>query len=306
MRRVAGVLVSLAAVGLLGEAYLRGFPPADLRPYLGDDAPGQDLYRPDGRLGIDYRNFDSFAAANAERLAAYRPIDAARPHRAMFGNSFVQMAGMLGDTARVAEPQHDCFFLGRNEPLPLRVAQIRLLLRAGLRPGRIVFAILPVDAIPLVQHPLPTWGSNASGVRTYVAPASAGSRLLLAGRLRLVDPVPSANAAGRTAVGEWPASLATDFDAILGVLAAVATEAGVPVTILLIPTFEQVVLGKPHRFQDRVTAIAASHRLDVCDLRDAFRGEPEPRSLFIPDKHFSPRGNAILFAALAAHERARP
>ena len=61
----------------------------------------------------------------------------------MFGNSFVQAAGMLGDTAQAELPDRQIFYLKRNEPIYLRVAQFRLLLVNGLRPERAFFIVLP-------------------------------------------------------------------------------------------------------------------------------------------------------------------
>lgn len=294
----AGALFGFVVIFALGECYLRAFPPKDLHPYLGDRAPGTGPFGRDALLGADYRDWDTFLAEYGDRLR-----DApSRPHWALFGNSFVHMNGMLGDTATAAMPDRTFLYLGRNEPLPLRIAQVRWLLARKGTPGRIIFALMPLDSVDLAQHPLETRGVNESGVVTYrPSDRVAGSRLLLSGWLRFARPVPSPNSYAKKLTTSVPRDLAGQFDILFAELGRVSSAAGVPVTLLLIPTHEQITRGHGHAFQDSLAAIATRHGLDVCDVRHAYDGIPDKSSLFIPDKHFSPAGNAILLRTLRAH-----
>src|SRR5262245_23523646 len=120
MRRLAASAAGAAlAAGLLlgaGEAFLRAFPPADFRPYLGDDSGLAGPFRADERYGVQYRSWQAFEQAHPGRPTR---IESPRCW-AMFGNSFVHMQGMLADTTREALPSRPVYNLGRNEPLPVR------------------------------------------------------------------------------------------------------------------------------------------------------------------------------------------
>src|SRR5262249_46231181 len=57
----------LAGILLLGvaECFLRLFPPQDLHPYLGEEAPLTGIYAPDPELGARYRCWEAFRDDNA-------------------------------------------------------------------------------------------------------------------------------------------------------------------------------------------------------------------------------------------------
>jgi hypothetical protein len=92
-----------------------------------------------------------------------------------------------------------------------------------------------------------------------------------------------------------------DLRRLFGNLARVVREYQVPVTVLLIPAYHQIREGAPCGFQDTLTAMLREQGYDIFDPRDAFRRQPDLDGLFIPDKHFSPRGNDILLAELLKH-----
>jgi hypothetical protein len=305
----AGILAALLAVAAAGEVYLRFFPPPDLRPYLGDCSPEAGSLAADPTFGVDYRSWDDFAGDNAARLAAYLPLAGdGRPTWALFGSSFIQAPGMLGDTARDALPGVRIFYLGRNETVPVRFAQARQLLAHGLRPERLVVALMPGDVAPLARHPLDTWHVTPRGAVTFRLPAPPGPLAALADASALASTawIRAARPAGldihlRRLRDHVPLCLVADLDRLLGGLACAARDHGVPVTVLLIPTFEQVTRGQRPVFQDAVLPLALRHGLDVCDVRADFLAETEKPGLFLPDKHFSPRGNRVLLAALLRH-----
>jgi hypothetical protein len=307
MRRLLSALgfasgLAIAAAGLLGlgEVYLRQFPPAAFQLYLGEDSPQAGIYAPDPAFAARPRSWAAFHADNADRLAAYLPFDQpGQPVWAFFGNSFVQAPGMLGDQARARVTDRTIFYLGRNEPVFVRFAQVDFLLEHGLGPERVVFALLPIDLLGLAAHPLDSVHVTRRGAITYRPrlPAGvagdlvAGSRLALAGWVRL----------GRHHARADFAGVQADLERLFGQLARACRARGVPATVLLIPSHEQVAAGAPFAMQDSLTPALRRVGLDVCDVRDAFLAAPDKPALFAPDKHFSAAGNRILLNALLRH-----
>ncbi len=100
-----------------------------------------------------------------------------------------------------------------------------------------------------------------------------------------------------------PSDLRADLDRLFGGLGHLAAAHKTPVTVLLVPNYEQVTRGAPCGFQDDLTPILRGHGIDVCDVRETFRGYPDKPALFIPDKHFTALGNRLLLAELLRHLR---
>src|SRR5690348_3891101 len=100
LTRAAGFAAAALLLFAAGEAFLRHFPPADFRPYLGDESGLAGPFRADDRLVVRYRSWQAFEQDHAGTPTR---IDSPRCW-AMFGNSFVHMRGMLADTTRAALP----------------------------------------------------------------------------------------------------------------------------------------------------------------------------------------------------------
>lgn len=310
--RAAGFALAALAVFALGELYLRVAPPGDIAPYLADhDRPGP--FRADPEFGVQYASLDALAADNAERFAPYRPLFHNPSARvwAYFGTSFAHAPGMLADHTRGYVPQRVTFNLGRNEPYPVRLAQIALLLDSGLKPERVFLVTIPLDGLAFVQHGLDQYRATPSGALAYAPrlPAVGGalvrnSRLALKGwtrtRLHLNRPFYHASALNTR---PDPAARA-DLRAVFGHLAARCARHGVPVTVVLLPSYEQVLRGAGTAPQEMFAAEARAVGFDVCDATAAFRAWPDRAALFIPDKHFSDTGNRLVLAELIAHLRA--
>ena len=98
-----------------------------------------------------------------------------------------------------------------------------------------------------------------------------------------------------------PATVKADFAALLGHLGEAGRRHGVPLTVVLIPNHEQITRGAAFGFQDELTPLCHEAGLDVCDVRRPFLGAADKPGLFIPDKHFSDRGNGLLLDAILAH-----
>jgi len=95
--------------------------------------------------------------------------------------------------------------------------------------------------------------------------------------------------------------LLVDLERLFTNLARITHEHNVPVTILLIPTYHQVVCGERFGFQDTLAPLFRKLGLDVFDPRDGFLVCSDKDSLFIPDRHFSRAGNELLLSELLAH-----
>jgi hypothetical protein len=308
----AGLLCAGSFLTVIAEAFLRAAPPSDLEPFLCESSVLSGGFAPHPGFAVTYRSWDDFHDQNAERLATHLPLTGhadRRPVWAFFGNSFIQAPGMLGDTVHAAVPERRAFYLGKNEHLPVRLAQIDLLLAAGFRPERVFIELMPVDLLLLSRHALDSFHVTARGALTFKPCLPGGpsrwlvqhSRLALTGWVRLGGHGEDAGF-GRTnltrAIG---GRLRDDLDRLFEHLARVTQDHGVPVTVILIPAFEQTVNGVGFDFNDSLTELFARHGIDVLDPRGAFMACSDPRSLYIPDKHLSQAGNEILLRELVLH-----
>jgi hypothetical protein len=312
----AGFAVAAAVLIAVGELALRAAPPRTVQPYLeDDDRPGP--FRSDERYGVQYHSWDAFREDYADALQPHEFLfTTPDPPKtwAMFGSSFVQAPNMLADTARKYVPNRHVFNLGRNEFLYVRAAQIELLLEHGLRPERIVFAIMPLDAAVFAQHTLDMVHAGRGGALAFdpSLPPVGGSivrnsRLALAGWVRadLQHAVPFYKP-GEMVKRVHPV-IRSEMRTLFGRIGEVAGRHHVPVTLVLIPNFEQVTTflyiknGAGYAFQDEMTKLAAEAGMDVCDARGVFGTYPDKPALFLPDKHFSDLGNRLLLAELVAH-----
>lgn len=309
----AGFLVA-ALLLVVGELGLRVAPPRSIHPYLPDDGrPGP--YRSDPYYGVQYESWEAFRQDNTDGLKPHEFLfETPNPPKtwAMFGSSFVHAPGMLADTAREFVPNRHVFNLGRNEFLYVRAAQVDLLLAHGLRPERIVFAMQPLDAAVFAHQTVRMVHAGPGGAQAFdprLPPVGGGlirhSRLALAGWVRadLQHAIPFFQPAELN--DKVHPLIRSELSALLSRLATVAARYDVPVTILLIPNYEQITRGAEFAFQDEATRIALAAGLDVCDVREPFRSFPSKPALFVPDKHFSAVGNRLLLAELVNHLHTR-
>ncbi len=312
---VTGGLIVAAGLSLAaGELYLRLTPPGDLADYLGTDAPRAGPFRPDPRYGAQYRSFDALAADNPGKFGPYRRLfNNPTPPKvwAFFGSSFAQAPGMLADTARQYVPNRRTFNLGKNEIVPVRLAQAEFLLDAGLPVERVFFVVIPLDGFSFAMNGLDQIRVTPEGGLAYDprlpsvgASVVRNSRLALKGwtRTGLHQNQPFYNVRDLNARFDGP--LLEDFTAVFGHFAEAAARHKVPATVVLLPNHEQVTKGAGFAFQDAVAPALRERGYDVCDVRRAFLDYQDKPGLFIPDKHFSPVGNRVLLAAILEHLKA--
>ncbi len=309
----SGLVCALATVFAAGELYLRVAPPGDLTPYL----PGADRegpFRADAKYGVQYRSLEGLAADNPGRFEPYRPLlnnPQSPPIWAFFGSSFAQAPGMLADTARRYVPQRFVFNLGKNEQLPVRLAQAEFLLDAGLKPERLFLVFIPLDVFQFAQHGLDQYRATPGGAIAYEPrlPAFGGtlvrhSRLALKGWTRTTLHLNRPFLSASSLHDRVDDAMRADIRTIFGHFAQAATRHHIPVTVVLLPDYEQVTRGAHFAVQETLAEDARSAGFDVCDVRAAFLAWPNRPELFIPDKHFSEVGNRLLLAEILAHLKA--
>ena len=310
LQSAAGFAIAAFVLLAVGEIGVGIAPPRTVQPYLpDDDRPGP--FQSDPHYGVQYRSWDAFRHDYQDGLKPHEFLFASpNPPTtwAMFGSSFVHAPDMLADTTRKYIPNRHVFNLGRNEFLNVRAAQIELLLEHGLRPERIVFAMQPLDAAIFANQTVSMVHAGPNGAQAFDPrlPSVGGglirqSRLALAGWVRadLQHAVPFHNPAAM--VDCVHPVIRVELQALLNRIGAVMARYRVPVTVLLMPNFEQIAKGAGYAFQDEVATLATEAGLDVYDVRDPFRNYPDKPALFVPDKHFSDVGNRILLAELVKH-----
>ncbi len=309
---IGGFVVALAATLLIGEAFARLSLPRDIRTSLGQGPAEKGIYKPDPQLGVDYRSYDDFRTEFAVRLAELGPLESPKPTWLLFGNSFVHGHEMLAFTARRALPEMRILDLQITGFLPLRAAQARHLLSAGLRPQRIFFMVMPVDLLQIGSRPLSyiavsPEGAIATRLRFPEAPWGSfvtGSRLATIAWIRSGSADGDPAFRGRDIAATPSPRVQSDLSRIFGHLAETSRRHTVPVTIVTIPNREQVLGRAGHGFQDAVQALTRQAGLDYYDTSGLFAGITDKLSLFMPDWHFNERGNALLLNGLIEHARA--
>jgi hypothetical protein len=309
----SGAGLGLAVLLGVADFYLRFFPGKDIYPYLGASSPAIDIWRRDPDFGVSYRSWEAFCQANRQALDPYLPFAKdPRPIWAFFGNSFIHMQGMLADTARRHVHDHIIFNLGRNEELPVRLAQIKLLLDHGLKPERLFIELMPVDLLPLGKQPLDTYVITDRGALTYRPrwpPAIFGDWVRSGGLpqalwFRTNRHIGNPRFRPDLLYSTIDPILRSDVHRLFANLARIAAEHQVPVTILLIPSYHQVVRRAPFGFQDIITADLRPLGFDIFDPRAAFRTAADPAGLYLADLHLSPPGNELLLQELLEHLQA--
>jgi hypothetical protein len=300
-----GALCAAAVPLALAEAFLRFNPPADLEQYLGESSRDSGVYRAHPELAATYCSWEAFHDQNHTNLAPHLPLTGhpdPRPVWALFGNSFIQAPGMLGDTLAAASPETRFFYLKRNELLPVRLAQIEWLLTSGFHPERIIIELMPIDTLPLIWHPLDAWYVTSRGSLTWRPQLPDGACRWLAdhSRLALAAWVRSGAAERKShdLCGSVDATLRGDLDRMFASLSRTSRACGVPVTILLIPAHEQSIGKATFAFQDSVTELLTPYGFQIIDPRTSFAGHRRPEELYLPDKHLSAAGNDLLVREL--------
>jgi hypothetical protein len=308
-----GLAAAFAIILLIGEAYARLAPPRDVSEHFGQGAARVGIYRSDPQLGADYRSFEEFRKENAARLAELGPLKSAIPTWLLFGNSFVQATGMMADTARRMQPDRRVFNLGRNIEIPLRAAQARHLLAAGLRPERMFFVLLPLDLIQIGKRPLSFIDVTSDGAITTRLrwPDQPWTGLVTGSRLASIAWIRSGRSDGdpafnRHKVAEAPsARVLDDLARILDHLAETSRRYGVPVTVVALPNREQVFGRAGFGFQDALRDLSRNAGFDFYDGSAALLNVDDTRALFLPDWHFNEQGNTLLMQGLLAHLHSR-
>lgn len=309
-RFAAGFTLAVFALLVIGEIGLRVVPPRAVQPYLpNDNRPGP--FRSDPVYGVQYKSWEAFQADYADAFKANADLftqEDQPKNWAMFGSSFVHAPKMLADTSRQYIPNRRVFNLGRNEVQYVRAAQMEMVLEHGLRPERIVYALMPLDISVFAKQGFAMVRASEGGAMAFDPrlPSIGGaivrnSRLAFSGwvRAELQNNVPFYKPSEMTR--RMDSRIVEEVDYLFARLGELSQRYHVPITVLLIPNHEQITKGAGFAFQDELTRIAREKGLDVLDVRDSFCDYPDKPALFIPDKHFSDLGNRILLSAFVKH-----
>jgi hypothetical protein len=215
---------------------------------------------------------------------------------------------MLADTTTTLVPQRITFALRKNEPFPVRLAQAHFLLDAGLKPERVFVVMIPLDVNTFAYYGLDQHRATAGGALVYeprLPPVGGGvvrhSRLALKGWMRTTLHLNRPFFPAAALHDRVDPAVRADVRTVFGHLAGAAARHSVPITLVLLPDYEQVCRGAGFAVQDTVAEDARSLGLDVCDVRAAFLARADKPALFIPDKHFSETGNRLLLSAVLDH-----
>ena len=292
---------------MLGEAFLRFAPPGDLQSYLVDSGSAKGPFFTDPTLGIAYRSLQAFEEDYKERTAELSRTNLGRPVWALFGNSFVQAPGMLGDTAQSELPGKQFYFLRRNEFMQVRVAQFRLLAQSSQKPEQALFIVLPIDLFGIAENPPSLTTAAASGSLARRMPRiGAGwlgldeSRLILAAKIRSNRGKLIPGYRAKDVMAPLHPLLALELNKMFREVGNIAASSKIPVSVIYIPNREQIMGDDNSAPQEAFKAAASLGNLPFLDTTSAFRAEADKAGLLVPDGHLSSRGNHVLLAAILA------
>lgn len=310
---IAGVAAALVAVLLVGEAYARLSLPRDIRQQFGQVNSQERIYKPDPELGADFRSYEDFRALNSPHLNRLGPLDSPKPTWLLFGNSFVQGPGYLADTAERALPDIRIFAMRRFVEIQLRAAEARLLLSRGLRPQRIFFVMLSTDQLQIGTRPLSFIDVTADGAITTRLrwPDPPWTSLVTGSRLATIAWIRSGRAVGdpsfnRRTISATPSPrVQEDLLRIFNHLGETSRRYGVPVTVVVLPDRAQVFGRAGFGFQKAVEQLTQRAGIDFHDASRPFVEATDKMAMFVPDWHFSERGNAAFLQELLDHMKAQ-
>jgi hypothetical protein len=305
-----GFLLAAVMLGSAAEAFLRYGGLVDLDVTLAEHADGRGPFVADRDFSVRYRSWNDLYTRSAGDLAPWLAAsqgDGARPTWLFVGSSFVHGAGMMVDHVRATVPERYILTLHRTDPLPVRLAQIDLLRQQTARLERIFIPLGAVDLLGLGDHPLATLRVTNAGVLTFIPRLPPGPGAWLVQHSRAAESAWFRTGRQRgnpefdkraldAGVGEW---LQSDLRTLFSGLARRA--AGIPMTVIVLPSHQQLVHNVSNGFQRELRALLQPLGYDVFDPLPVLQQQADRAALFLPDKHFSPVANELLVAALLKH-----
>jgi hypothetical protein len=303
----AGVVVGLALPLVLGEAFARLRPPANIQEFLGENSPLTGIYRSDPVLGLNYRSPELYRPTEAPQLSQI-PKATAKPTWMFFGVSFAWGISKVADRDM---PSHRIlFFREANDRLNMRVQQARMILDYGIKAERLIFVLIPIEIARYTETPLSSFHINQAGALTYnvrVPPKPfdwvvSNSRLALIAWVRARRHNALPNFRLSTITENVPEIVARDFRLMFGELGKLQREKNVPVTILMLPDRRQVLSdGSNYTLQKTIASLAKEAGLDIYDPVELLRAQPDKPALYIPDWHYTDLGYRLIVEDLQRH-----
>lgn len=289
------------------EIFLRHFPLIDQHVFpAAASTPG--TLAPDPRFVVGYTSWEAFRHENAVDLEPLLVADAP-PAWIFLGNSFVHGSGMIVDHVRPTIRDRRIITLHRTDLLPLRCAQARLLNQHASAVERMFLPLSTVDLLGLGEHPLSTLRVGNDGALTYEPRLPPEPWASLIRESALATTAWFRTGRQRVNLGfdkrrldlGLDETLRGDLQRLFGNLAE-ATR-GTPITVLLIPSYQQLVARVADGYQRDMRALLEPIGYDVVDPLPALRDTADAPALFLPDKHFTARANQILVTELLRHLR---
>lgn len=303
----AGVIAGLTLPLALGEAFARLRPPANIHEFLGDDSPWRGDFVADPKQVIRYTS-DGFHSLYDRIPLSNIPKAVDRPTWIYSGVSFGW--GIWNATEQLKLPRRILYMHQINDRLHMRIAHARRLFEYGIKVDRIVFVLIPLEIARYAETPLASIYVNKNGaitqrVREPVAPFNwiiAHSRLALLGyiraRLHVWLPFFRLNSISEN----FPPIVQSDFRFMLGQMAELQKQYGVRITIAVLPERRQVLNDNSnYAMQNAFRALGKEAGIDIYDPVGLLRDQPDRRSLFLPDWHYTDAGYDLVARDLAAH-----
>jgi hypothetical protein len=304
-----GFVAATLTLGISAELFLRSFTPGELDLYAGERSARRGPLVADSDFGARYRSWGDLYAENAPDLAPW--LEESRRPRArqgwvFIGNSFVHGAGMLVDHVRTAVPERQVVTLHRTDPLPIRLAQIDLLAARAAAPERIFIPLSTVDLLELGRQPLATLRVSRGGALTYAPrlPPEPGawlmrhSKLVTAAWFRTGRHRGNLDFDKRKLDDGIEEPLRSDLHMLFANLARRIDSSRVRLSVILIPSYQQLVDDVGTGFQQRMHALLQPLGYDVVDPYPALHRQSDPAALFLCDKHFTSRANQLVVDSL--------
>lgn len=316
LRFALGLVITLGSLLLLGEFYLRWFPPPDLHPFLGNDSPLTGNLAPHPDFGVGFASWDMLRKDNPHTLKPGSPLlptarsvaegPAEKPVWLFLGSSF---AFELVSRFPKVFTEEKATTLDRREKMNVRMAQIQTLLDAGSRPDHIFLVLIRPDFIHLGEFQLEHQTANDQGgyvIEPRLPPGvfgalTAQSRLAFTGWSRLGLHKDQPNFRHRDLSRRVPASMQSDLDKMFAGLGQSSKRHGVPVTVIPIPERRIVLRKEGFALEDALVALTRAHDLDCFDPRPLFLRHARPEQLYVADGHLSHQGNLAVLRELKKH-----
>ena len=307
---VFGILTGIFIPLILAEVYLSHFPLDEVKPFMGKESPLSGIYTPHDGFGISYKSIEDMYDdnhLNDKRVSQMINNSENKRLWLICGTSFAD--SLYGDAKKIIKGFKVAKLHRHGISLPLYMAQTEMLLKRGLRPEKIFFVILTIEAGALGDQPLDTRYISSKGALLY-KPRSAPTGLDWFVRnttTGLAAWVKSGKASGNLGGFKRKSlnkrvddKIVADFRRLFENMVKTARTAGIDISVILVPRRRQMRKRAGFVFQDTLRPVFESLGIEVIDLKDDFFAQDDISRLYVLDGHLSKRGNKIIIKRMLA------